>query len=538
MKPQRISLDFGDTGLLPPLVSGYLGGDAALKDMAAWSPSAASILPALEKKRNQRLDRAVLVEALHRQYAALAGNGYEGHPRIEAQIDSFADDNTFCITTGHQLCLFGGPLYFVYKIFSVIGLADRMNRAHPGCRFVPVFWMASEDHDLDEINHVHVFGKRIEWPPPQAGAAGRLPLAGIGPVLDRLREILGEGEHAAALDRLFRDTYRENESLAGATRRLVHAIAGRYGVVVVDGDDPALKRQFAAVMRADLLEQTPFRLVSASSETLAARYAVQVHPREINLFLLDEGIRQRIVRTEGGFAGADTGVAFSEAELLGLLEKHPERFSPNVVLRPLYQEAVLPGVAYVGGPAEVSYWLQYRKMFDHFGIAFPVVLLRSLVLWLDPHVAGRLGALGLEPTDAVRPADDLIREYLGRHGDGTFELTSEAEDLKGVFARIRERAAGDESLVKAVGGEEQKALNQLKALEGKLVRAEKRRHETAVRQITALKERLFPGGVPQERHDHFAPMYLRSGEAFFDFLAGALDPSDARLQIVVESENQ
>jgi len=208
------------------------------------------------------------------------------------------------------------------------------------------------------------------------------------------------------------------------------------------------------------------------------------------------------------------------------------------VLRPLYQEAVLPGVAYIGGPAEVSYWLQYRKMFDHYGVAYPVVLLRSLVLWLDAPATERLHALGMTPGDTVRPADDLIREYLARHGDGTFDLGREAKAIDDAFTAIRNRTAGDESLARAVDAERQKALNQLKALEGKLIRAEKRRHETAVRQIRNLKEKLFPDGVPQERHDHFAPMYLRSGDAYFDFLRGALDPADARLQVVMEKPDQ
>jgi bacillithiol biosynthesis cysteine-adding enzyme BshC len=537
MNAQHRTLSFDRTGLLPPLVLDYLAGEEWLRPFHAHRPEAAAFDAIIAARKARPVDRAVLVKALQRQYGDLA-NDPAARPAGET-IRSLGDENTFCVTTGHQLNIFTGPLYFMYKIFSAIHLAHKLAAAHPGLRFVPVYWMASEDHDIDEINHVNLFGKKAAWHPSAGGPAGRLPTGSLAPVLDQVKEIMGDGAEARRLDTLFRACYLESETLAAATRKLVHFLAGKYGLVVVDGDDPALKRLFASVMRDDLTENLPGRLVAGQTEKLGERYAVQVHPRDVNLFLLEPGRRRRIDKNGEGFIAADTGEPLDRETLLQSLDEHPEAFSPNVVLRPLYQETVLPSVAYVGGPAEVSYWLQYKSLFDHYKVPFPAVVLRAMALWINGASAKKLDALGIEPESLFRSEDELVRAYVQEKAGAGASLIEEKETIERLFDGIgRKAAGGDPTLERSVEGEKKKALNQLAALEDKLVRAAKRRHDTAVQQIHGLLEKAFPGGTFQERHDNFIPRFLAQGEAWFECLQEHLDPLAGHLHVFVETGDQ
>ncbi len=228
---------------------------------------------------------------------------------------------------------------------------------------------------------------------------------------------------------------------AGTTRALLHELLGKYGLVVVDMNDPSLKRHFIPVIQAELQEQTAFHLVNQTIAQLnQLGFKTQAAPREINLFYMKPGLRQRIVLEGGTYQVLQTNLSFSEAEILAELDQHPERFSPNVVLRPLYQEMILPNLAYIGGGGELAYWLERRSLFQHFNIAFPVLLRRNSVLWLDRDAQKKLGKFGFSAEQFFEDTEQLVRQYIETNASGDVSLAQEINHLRQVYDQIAAKA--------------------------------------------------------------------------------------------------
>ncbi|MGB5069607.1 MAG: bacillithiol biosynthesis cysteine-adding enzyme BshC, partial [Flavobacteriales bacterium] len=336
------SLSYRDTGRFSPIVLDYLDQAPALHEHYTRPPTAQGLADAANARTFDPATRKALCSALESQYA-----GMSMQPEVRRNLDLLAKPNTLTVTTGHQLNLFTGPLYVPFKLLNVIKLARTLST--PERAVVPVFWMATEDHDRAEIDHTYINGTKMEWPGVAGGAVGRMRLDGLGEVLNNADELLGTGSHADAMRALLRDCYRPEYSWVEATRRFADALFGRFGLVILDADDAGLKKQFAPVMREELLNEVAVRSVEYANAKLAEHYKVQAHARPINLFHLRPGHRSRIELQGDNYQVLDGGPRFTLDELLNELDKHPENFSPNVLLRPVYQEVVLPNIAYVGG---------------------------------------------------------------------------------------------------------------------------------------------------------------------------------------------
>lgn len=488
MKLASSAIKYSDTKAFTKLFTDYVEGkNKALRELYRYEPSLEAFQQAIADLSEHNYNRKLLVDVLKDQ-----GNSNAG---------ILLNENTFAVCTAHQPCLFTGPLYFIYKIVSAINLAEALGQKYPSNRFVPVYWMGSEDHDFAEVNHVNLFGKRLQWEAPQDGPVGRISTATLKSVIDELARLAGETPNAKELMSLIGSAYNGKNTLAEATRSFVLALFGEYGLVVIDGDDPRLKREFVPVMTDDLQNHSANRLVNASVSKLETLgYQAQVKPREINLFRLSEGKRERIDRSTAAF----------EKEL----QQSPENFSPNVVLRPLYQQQVLPAVAYVGGPAEVGYWLEYKTLFAHYKTPYPVVMPRASVLWLDSKQRTQLEKLGLEPARLFQDIAQLEKELVKRNAAG-LSLEEEEARLREVFASLSAKAENTDPTLKATAEAElQKALASLEKLGAKMLRSEKQKQETALSQLRKLREKLFPEGQLQERHDNFMYLYLKHGKAF------------------------
>ena len=464
--------------------------------------------------------RDTLVQVLQRQY-----EGLEVTEAVKGNLASLAEADTFTVTTGHQLNIFTGPLYFIFKIATVVKACRQLAAEHPGRRFVPVYWMASEDHDLAEINHMHLYGRTHTWATDQTGPVGRMSTEGLDAVMDEMPEKVP----------VFEEAYRTQPTLAGAVRHYVNALFGEYGVVVVDADDADLKRQFAPMMLSDLLEHRANDLAEMASQQLdALGYKTQIYPRKINLFYLEPGQRNRLVREGDTWEVLNTGTTFTEAELRAELEAHPERFSPNVVLRPLYQEVILPNLAYVGGPAEVAYWLQLKGVFDHCEVPFPLVMPRNFGLLINKRTAENMEGLGLSVTDLFADEQALIKQYVNQHSAQALSLAEEKQGLQQVYSQIKDKAiAVDPTLEGRIGAQLAETLKELEKLEKRLERTEKDRHEVAIGQIGKVKARLFPSGSLQERHDNFL-MYYLPNRSLIEDLVSEFDAFDYRLHAFFE----
>lgn len=516
------TLDFQLSKVIAPLTMDYLNQKDQVKEFYNYPFEVNSFTTAVEQRRKFPFYRKELVNALLKQNHQLV----EDYPAMKSNIESLLDENTFTITTGHQLCVFTGPLYYIYKLISVINLAEELNKKHPGLHFVPLYWMAAEDHDFEEINHIHLFNKKLTWQTEAKGATGDLDPETMSDLLAELKVVMGESENAKELYRIFEEAYMFNATLADATRFLVTKLFGKYGLVILDGNDSYLKGIFSPVLKDELKNQSSFRLVEATNnKLLSLNYKLQVNPRNINLFFMEDGVRERIVKApDGHFEVVNTDLSFTEKMMFDILEKQPERFSPNVVLRPLYEEYILPNVAYVGGPGEVSYWLQYRSMFEYHKVHYPVLVLRESALIIDQSMDKKLNQFHMSITDLFTSTEELVKNFI-REEAGDFDVSDLIAKSNALFSEIKNKVASvDQSLTGTVNAEEQKLLNSIEAIKKKVQAAIRRQHEASVNQLKGIKEKAFPEGIPQERYQNFIPYFLQYGHSFIETLKKEFQP--------------
>lgn len=513
------SVLFADTHAFSRLVVDYVSQNEKLRPFYQYDCTPEAVAEVMQDKQKEPINRILLADTIMQQYAHI-----DILQSVREQIQALQQENTCCVVTAHQLNIFTGPLYYIYKIAATVATCLQLKERYPDKHFVPVYWMGSEDHDFEEINHLHIFGKEIVWDDKQGGATGNYSTHSMDSVLQEVQQILGTAPHAETLMDIFKAAYQQ-PTLAMAGRYLVDALFGQYGVVVVDGNDVAFKRQYAAVMREELLKQTSFALVSEQiSQLEAAGYKQQAAPRDINLFYLSERSRERIVLEGNQYKVLNTDRVFSQEEILAELETHPERFSPNVILRPLFQQMMLPSVMYIGGGGEVSYWLQLRTLFAHFGTAFPQLMVRNSFMLVKEQQLARMEKLGLTIQDFFRDVEELKKAYIGQNADEDIDVSGYKQEVEAVFTRLQELAKSvDVTLGPVAGAEMQKALQSVEMIQKRMMKALKQKNETALNQIEKLKTQLFPQQSLQERVENFAPYFAQSGQSFIDAIIADTD---------------
>lgn len=515
-------IDFSKTQAFSSTFLDYIQQKEILAPFYHRFPSATALIQQAEEKQLDLSVRQTLSRVLSKQY-----QGLELRKEVSDNISSLKEPHTYTVTTGHQLNIFSGPLYFIYKIVTVIKACEELKAQAPDKHFVPVYWMASEDHDFAEINHFQLFGQTYRWESDQQGPVGRFALDGIKEVLAQLPESV----------EIFEKAYTECSNLADATRHFVNALFGQYGLLVLDADNSELKKIFLPVIQDELTMQSSAALSEQSSEKLEALgYKAQIYPREINLFYMQDGLRERIVKTVEGYEVLNTNITFTNESLLHESTLYPERFSPNVVLRPLYQEMILPNIAYVGGPAEVAYWLQLKSVFDHYQVSFPALMPRNFALIINKGLARKIEKLGLDSSDLFLAIHDLKKNYLMANAEGEISLKEEIDILEQVFESIRHKAMTvDKSLDGFIGAEASKTLKNLENIEKRLKKAEEKNQETAMTQIEQIKEKLFPGGGLQERKENMLNFYLNQ-PLLIEELMKHFSPFDYRFHVLKDHE--
>lgn len=523
------TITYKDTGYFSNTMLDYIAAKESIQPFYNNTHSIEGYKKQLEEKQFSDENRTVLVDALSNQY-----KGIDVSAEVQQSIDSLKQTNTYTVTTGHQLNLFTGPLYFIYKIVSTINLAKELKQNFPEKNVVPVFWMATEDHDFEEINHFNLFGKKHTINSNQTGAVGRMTLDGVDAVFTQLAETLNGRTGLEEIIQKLKNCYQTNKTYTQAVRELVNDLFGKYGLVIIDGDDKKLKGLFVEAFKNELLERNNYNLINSTSDKLVELgYKKQVNPREINLFYLKNDIRERIVFEDNTFKVLNTNIQFSEAEILNELENSPENFSPNAVMRPLYQEVILPNLAYIGGGGELAYWLQLKVMFANNNVVFPILVLRNSAMLVDGGTKKKINKLGLSTEQLFMPYDDLIKHYLKEGADIILDLKSEERAVELVFDDIVKKAGEiDPSLQGMIKAELQKSLKSLKNIEGRLVKAEKQKEQVAINQIKGIKDKLFPNNSLQERKENFLYAYLLFGEGFIDSLIEQLNPFEQEFAIL------
>ncbi len=502
-------ISYESTGFFSKMMIDYVNGDEKLQSFYTYPVTFDGIKASIEARKQFDTPRNVLVQELRKQYKNIILTEKQEH-----NLQSLLEKNTFTICTAHQPNIFTGPLYFMYKILHTLKLASHLNEAIPENKFVPFYYMGSEDADLDELGHINLNGKRLEWKTSQTGAVGRMKAD--KQLLMLIDTIAGEIEiepFGKELIRLFREAYKEGESIQQATLHLVNELFKEFGLLILIPDNIELKKQFSSIVKKELIDRFSHFALEKTGDYLRQYYKVQASGREINLFYLTDTKRERIEKEGEGFRVEGLGLFFGEKEILEELEKHPERFSANVILRGVFQETILPNIAFIGGGGEIAYWLELKEVFAAANVPFPLLIVRNSFLLIDHSQQNSAGKLGFNTPDLFKQDVQLINTLVARESKLQLSLDKEKEQLKALYKHLKQLTAKiDITLAEHTTALQVKAIQKIDALEKKMLRAEKRKFETQSRQINKLKQQLFPGDNLQERVDNFSPFYAKYGK--------------------------
>lgn len=513
-------VDFKNTGCFSPIFLDYLEEKESLKDFYNYPPKPESFQKQIKIKEFNQPKRDTLNATLTSQY-----NGLEISDKVKDNLEKLKQENTYTITTGHQLNIFTGPLFFHYKIITVINLCRQLTEKYPDYNFIPVYWMSTEDHDFEEISNFQLDGHKFEWKTDQKGPVGKFDPSSLKDILEKMP---GKNE-------IFKEAYLKSKTLAEAVRSYVNEIYGEKGLLIIDGNNAVLKSVIKEIIKDDLKNHRINELAETTSKKLENMgYKAQVFPREINCFYLEENLRSRIVEENGNYKVLNTDLSFSKKDILNLADKSPEKFSPNALLRPIYQESILPNLAMVGGPAEVAYWLQLKSSFDHYNVTFPIIYPRNCATVITAPIYRKFKKIQMDYEDLFADTETLKKKLIKSHSENDLHLDKQKTEFSETFDKVKEQAAKiDPTLEQHINAENKKLLNTLGKIEKKMVRAEKRNHENAISHLESVINFTFPGKNLQERILNYLNFYYNNPD-FLEEVLQNLDPFDQRFNILIE----
>ena len=514
MKFNATQISYRSTGLFSALINDYIETKGTAQSFVNYAASKEGYKKAIEQRASFPTNRKVLVEVLQNQYTQLAKdindanvlNNKEAFKLVNDNVNLLLKENTFTVTTAHQPNIFTGPLYFFYKILHTIQLAAELKKQFPQHNFVPVYYMGSEDADLQEVGSYFLAGEAYLWNTKQKGAIGRMK------VDDELIKLLQNLEGywlvkplgKEAID-ILKQAYQKAKTIAEATLYLVHAFFGKYGLVVLQPDNAQLKAVFIDVMEKELRTGFSQKAIEATKEKLASAYHVQSDGRDLNLFYLKENTRARIEKQGASYIIVDTEIRFTEEEIIKELHAHPDRFSPNVILRGVYQETILPGIAFIGGGGELAYWMELKNVFVEVKVHYPILQLRNSFMFMNEKQTAHWNSLGFALEDLFKPLLELELDYVKNQTKENLALTNHIASLNELYLSIQQDVIKiDTSLGDHAKNLSIQAQKKLVLLEKKMIRAEKRRQQTSIDRIQAIKGSLFPKNSLQERVENFS----------------------------------
>jgi len=511
MKFNATPISYRSTGLFSALINDYIETKGTAQSFVNYAASKEGYKKAIEQRASFPTNRKVLVEVLQNQYTQLAKdvnslNNKEAFKLVNDNVNLLLKENTFTVTTAHQPNIFTGPLYFFYKILHTIQLAAELKKQFPQHNFVPVYYMGSEDADLQEVGSYNLAGEAYQWNTKQKGAIGRMK------VDDELIKLLQNLEgywlvQPAGKEALevLKQAYQKGKTISEATLALVHAFFGKYGLVVLQPDNAQLKAVFVDVMEKELRTGFSQKAIQPTKEKLASTYHVQSDGRDLNLFYLKENTRARIDKQGASYIVVDANISFTEEEIVKELHAHPDRFSPNVILRGVYQETILPGITFIGGGGELAYWMELKNVFNEVKVHYPILQLRNSFMFMNEKQTAHWNSLGFSLDDLFKPLLELELDYVKNQTKENLALTNHIASLNDLYASIQQDVIKiDTSLGDHTKNLSVQAQKKLALLEKKMIRAEKRKQQTSIDRIKAIKGSLFPKNSLQERVENFS----------------------------------
>ena len=524
-------IEYTDINAFSKVLIDYNSNKKHFTDLISNFPSVDSLTKQVSSKSKNynHSFRSSLVQEINNQY-----EGIKLSEKQKENINKLSQKNTYTITTGHQLNLFTGPLYFMYKILSVINLCEKMQKNDADNNFVPIFWMASEDHDFEEINHFFFKGEKFSWLTNQSGIVGEFKLEAIEDLINRFEDKIKDSTYSAEIITILKDCYLNAKDLSNATMKLVNTLFAKYGLVIIDANNRNLKALFKDIIKREVTEKLIFNESKKSLEILSElNYDIQAYPRELNLFYVEKEKRERIIEKGNFFETFSGSRKWNLEEIKIEINNYPEKFSPNVLFRPIYQEFILPNICYVGGPAEVSYWMQLKSVFDSIDLEFPIILNRNSALILEKKFLKKMKKLNITLDEIFLPENILKDKLVKGYSKLELDFTALKQQLFKQFAELKEIAKNtDKSFIGALNAQEKKQINGLEKLEKKLISSEKKVHQEKINRVLEIRKQIYPNGKLQERSSNFSEFYINEGANFIDIVKNNLDPLNQKFSII------
>ncbi|MDA9774145.1 bacillithiol biosynthesis cysteine-adding enzyme BshC [Saprospiraceae bacterium] len=524
-------IDFQDFPQLSSRDKAYQAGNDLLRPFYNYDFEYSAFGQVIEDRKKFPVDRAMLVEELTKTYSKI-----DHSSEVAKNIASLADEKTFTVITAHQPSLFTGPLYFIIKIASAINLAKKLNEDHPSYKIIPVFILGAEDHDFEEINHTYIYNKKISWEREASGSVGRLDKQELDVAISTLKDILGDSENAKSLKTMIDNAYNKAKNYGEFSFSLTHQLFDRYGLVIANYDNRAFKKAFAPIIKKEITEQySKVHVLEAQKQIVDAGFSDQAFARDINFFYLQDGKRSRIEKNGDKYKVVDTELEFSLDEILREVDQYPDRFSPNVIMRPLYQETIMPNLAYIGGGGELAYWLERKSQFTASNVFLPMLVRRNSVLWVNERNQKQLEKLSLSIHDLLQDTDQLVKSYALQESDHDVNFDGAFDKINEAYNEISEiSVAIDGSLGQKLEAMKASNINGLEKLQARLIKSIKQNQEVKINQVRKVKDSLFPAGSLQERKSNFMEFYLKNGDSMIDTLVAECFPLEKRFLVITE----
>ena len=475
-------------------------------------------------------NRSILVEELLKKYQSVEENELSIN-----NINRLKESSTYTITTGHQLNILTGPIFFIYKILNTIKLSKDLNEKHPNNHFVPVFWMATEDHDFEEIQETKIFNNTFKWETKQKGAVGRIYPENIDSIRQEFKSLF-QNSYSDEIEKIIDSINGKN--LSEINFNLVHELFCKFGLVIIDADSHQFKKLFQSTLIKEVKEQFAIDAVNQTNEKLSLNgYKSQAHARIINLFYLTPTDRIKIEKTANNTFSIEGVGEFNESELIAKIEKTPENFSPNVILRPVYQETILPNLCYIGGGGEIAYWLQLKNVFERAHVTFPLIQVRNSIQIIEKGTFKKISKLNLRFEDFLKDIDELKKEVLSDTSQNDLEFTTLDEKLFNLIGSMKEVSSTINSQLESyTASETTKLIKQIEGFKKKLIRTEKEKYDIQLNAIEAIYDKLFPNNGLQERSYNFFNLCKDGAvKKHINELYDCIDPSENDLIVLTDN---
>jgi bacillithiol biosynthesis cysteine-adding enzyme BshC len=488
-------------------------------------------------------DRKTVGEVLREQ-----NNAFGSDPLAFENISLLEKPDTFAVVTGQQVGLFGGPLYTVFKTVTTLKLARLLKTRYPDKNFVPVFWVEGEDHDFAEMNSVGVLdpdGKPVTveylpggiMPERNVGAVGEIAFdSTLSQTLEALRTALQKTEYTDSLMQRLGECYTVGRTFNQAFVAWMNTLFKEQGLVFITPSHPRLKEILSPIFVKELTEfPRASQLVIGQSAELEHKYHAQIKTKSINLFMFHKGGRYLIEPREHDFSLKGTRHFLSKDEMVRIARESPSQLSPNVVLRPIAQDTLLPTVAYIAGPSEIAYHAQLRPVYDYFGVTQPIIYPRASASFLEERVKRITEKYSVDIIDFFKDKDGITARVVEEisnvkldqvFGDADRQIQDAMHQLKFGLSEV------DPTLVGALENVNQKIKTNVNLLKGKAVEAQKRRNETAVRQIEKTVDALLPAGSLQERENNVSYYMNKYGPEIIRWLMRELEVESFKHQLL------